>query len=235
MTRSLLLLLALFGLGLVGCPGGDDDDSSVGDDDDTTAADDDDTAADDDDDLAVQDPPCPGDPVTCADGAVTDSTVGGEDVVQNYQACSDGEAFWDTGRWTGGDDLFAFTPEGDGAVTITLSWDDDEADLDLFVLGTCDLDPETANCLGASASTEEEEVVNANVVGGTPIYILVDGWDGDEADYTLTIDCPFVGDDDDSAGDDDDSAGDDDDSAGDDDDSAGDDDDSAGDDDDSAF
>ena len=52
-----MMLLALLGLALTGCPttGGDDDDSAAGDDDDSAAGDDDDSAAGDDDDSAAGD------------------------------------------------------------------------------------------------------------------------------------------------------------------------------------
>ena len=56
-TRFGLALTAALGWGLLGCPGGDDDDSGGGDDDAT--ADDDDATAGDDDDTASCDLPAP--------------------------------------------------------------------------------------------------------------------------------------------------------------------------------
>ncbi len=210
----LLLVLLLAPLLLVGCPdrsgrvgddddGEDDDDSAPDDDDgadDDDAADDDDGADDDDavddddmgddddvvdDDDAVLD--CPGTTLNC-DAAAGGSTVGNNNGSSSWSDCGAG------GDWTGGEEIFQFTPAASGSVTFELTWSDDTQDLDLFVLADCDAG---APCLGSSVGTTTLEEVDVTVTSGTPVYAVVDGYMGDAASFQLEVVCDGGGDDDD--------------------------------------
>lgn len=78
---------------------------------------------------------------------------------------------------------------GGGAFQVSLT--NLAADLDLILLGACDV----ANCPGASAEegTVDENIDIANLVAGT-YYIVIDGWEGAQSAYMLTIGaCPGGG------------------------------------------
>ena len=213
-----LLLVPLLALGCTTRSGrmGDDDDDGSEDDDDSVTSDDDDGADDDDatddddgaddddatddDDVVVDDDDdndgvidCPGTTVSC-DSEVGGSTVGSANGSSSWPGCDA------TDQWTGGEEIFRLTPSSSGSVTFTLTWSDDSQDLDLFVLDDCDV---AADCLGSSQGMDTIEEVEANVTAGVPVYVVVDGYNGDASSFQLEVDCGGGGDDDD-AGDDED-------------------------------
>ncbi len=86
------------------------------------------------------------------------------------------------------DVVYKVVPPQGGNVTVDLT--PNGADLDLFVLGTCD----TTNCTGGSENggTAAEQVVFA-ATGGQTYYVTVEDWQSAGAPFTLTATCPGGG------------------------------------------
>ncbi len=169
MLRSLLFLLASFPLLLTGCPTNLDDDDS--------ASDDDDSASDDDDSVA-ENTCAPAATIACG-GAVSGTTVGAANNFDSY-GCSE----FDT---NGPEAYFEFTATSDEPVLITMT--PGAEDLDLFVLnadglGNCDGD----DCAGSSQDTGTEAIL-FDVTAGTTYTIVVDGYDGAEDSFDLSLEC----------------------------------------------
>ena len=195
-----------------GCPswGGDDD---RGDDDDATfpaddddVADDDDATTDDDDDDDDDDStgPCDGPSVTVSESEPNDlstnteyDTVTSEDgevtITGSMSLCDN-----DGSSWTGDADWFVVRFECVGEASVELSWDGGASDMDLWV-GDEDGDELIQ---GYSISLIGPESGTADVAGD--IQVRVNCWEGQPADYTLSVRWDQPGDDDDATGDDDD-------------------------------
>ncbi len=84
--------------------------------------------------------------------------------------------------WTesGGEVVYTFTLDGDYHVTGTLS--DMSADLDIWLLGSCD----EADCLAYGNTSFQADL------GAGTYYISVDGYNGAESSFTLTLDCQEI-------------------------------------------
>lgn len=222
--RTPLAILALIALFMqAGCylitpvrrgGGGDDDDDqvandddAVGDDDDAVGDDDDDSIPDGDDDDTTPPhgddddddtpPPVSGPLCDIADefecGVSNSGNNSGSSIEDTWAQCVNYGA-----GYTGGEAVFEWQAASSGSVTVNLNWSDSGADLDLFVLSSC----ESSNtCLGESSSTNVGESVTVNVSAGNWYYIVVDGWEASATSFTLTTneDCSGgpVGDDDD--------------------------------------
>ena len=211
------LFVALCVLSLAGCPSADDDDlfgdddDLVGvDDDDATAndddatandddatandddatADDDDATADDDDATADDDDATmtgPGGPVMFLTGiscgfSVNSQNAGFNNNAWGYPACGLGMSGWDAGE-------YVVTVGQAGGVTLNLTWSDASKDLDLIVLSGGDVT--TSTCWGSStASTGTSESVSFTLASGEVAWVVIDGKNGDETSFDLSVSCP---------------------------------------------
>jgi len=158
-----------------------DDDDATGDDDDDATGDDDDATGDDDD--ATSGPGGPvmfltgigcGFDVTIGNGAFTNNAWG-------YPACQLGMSGWEGGE-------YVVTLGQPGLVTLDLTWSDATQDLDLIVLDGGDVTNST--CFGSStlvAGTSES--VTFNLASGDVAWIIVDGKNGDAAEFNLDATC----------------------------------------------
>ncbi len=85
----------------------------------------------------------------------------------------------------GGEDVYYFTLASESQVTITLT--PDAADLDLWLLGSCD----EAACLTYSAGVSTETITECLPAG--TYYVVVDGYGstypGAEGSYTIALEC----------------------------------------------
>jgi hypothetical protein len=172
----LAALLAVPALSASNCPGVGDDDSA----DDDSAADDDDSGADDDDAAAACADPIA---VDCGDKLEGESTVGDDAEVDEW--CGTGLAT------TGPEEYFAWTAGAAGEVRVDMS--PAAQDLDLFVLGgdAAGCDPD--DCLGSSQLVGDESVTFTAQAGAT-YYFVVDGYDGAEDSFDISLDCAPVAD-----------------------------------------
>ena len=164
-----------------------DDDDATGDDDDATG-DDDDATGDDDDDDDDDDDGTPPPTLLTVDEILTcgetrnDTTVGQPSEVEGWQACEDKGG---TG-WTGGELVYEFIEVTTEPITVTLAWQDSGEDLDLFVIDG--LDSSNSTCAGTSLETEPLETVTFSQ-GSSSWYVVVDGWAGGEAPFTIVASC----------------------------------------------
>lgn len=86
---------------------------------------------------------------------------------------------------TGPEIAYSFIPDLTGPVTVTIS--NLTADLDLFILqDTCDFEA----CIDYGADAGPTEQVSFIATAGTQYFIVVDGYDGAESDFTMTVECP---------------------------------------------
>ena len=213
MRRTIWLILAGLGL-LVACPGDDDDVASDDDDatfppiDDDDVGDDDDATGDDDDATGDDDDATPG---ACTGAAVTAAETEPNDLTSNTEfnsiSSEDGEVTIngrmascdnDGSSWTGDRDWFVVDFTCMGEASVELAWDGGASDLDLWV-GDADGDELIQ---AYSVSIIGPETGSADVTGD--MQFMVACWEGEPADYTLTIRWDQTGDDDDASGDDDD-------------------------------
>ena len=73
-------------------------------------------------------------------------------------------------------------------VTLDLTWTDGTQDLDLIVLDGGDVS--TSVCFGSStASTGTSESTTFNLASGEVAWIVVDGKNGDAAEFNLDVTC----------------------------------------------
>lgn len=105
------------------------------------------------------------------------STVDEENLLESYECLP-----WST---TGKEYIYSFTPVASGEVTVALSGLAADVDLDLIVLEELDgyCNPESCTAYGDTTAT-------FTAVAGTSYFIIVDGFLGDEGDYTITTTCP---------------------------------------------
>jgi cysteine-rich repeat protein len=127
---------------------------------------------------------CPGaTPITCADTAVSGSTIGGANHIDRY-ACDDWQEH-------GREAYYEYTAATSGTVTVTLTTATARPDLDLIVLaagagGGCE--PRNPGCLDASSTTGDEYVTFTATAGRT-YYIVVDGIAPGGGDFTIGVSC----------------------------------------------
>tara|TARA_Y100001968_G_scaffold322549_2_gene358797 strand:+ start:98 stop:1099 length:1002 start_codon:yes stop_codon:yes gene_type:complete len=90
--------------------------------------------------------------------------------------------------------VYVYTAAADGQATVTLSMQPDELielltgpldDLDLFILDAS-LGCGSSACV-ASGVTSGNDTVSWNVTAGSIWYVVVDGFEGDTSDYTITL------------------------------------------------
>lgn len=110
-------------------------------------------------------------PIACED-VVASTNVGGTQLFDAY-----GCGF---SNQTGPEVFFTFTLDADAEVTASLT--DMEADLDIF-LGVCGDD---VDCLAGANSTFTIELLAGDY------YIAVDGYNGAESPFTLTLECADI-------------------------------------------
>ena len=168
----------------------DDDDSA--DDDDATP--DDDDATPDDDDSADDDDSVDDDDATECDAALDlDCDVVAEDV--NATDSADSTDLWDlyscSGlNYAGSEVIYRFTPASDDDYTFAISGT--LANVDVVVLSSCDPD----SCVGASSSVSVfQDEVTVSLNGGEDYYVVVDGRNGGQTAYTLSLTCGCLDDD----------------------------------------
>ena len=172
----------------------DDDDTSVVDDDDTSP-----TGC-----VAAA-------TISCSDDfPANNNAPGSTDSVLSY-SCSGLE-------FTGPEYAVQWDATTTGPASVTVSGMTSGQDLDLFVLSDpngigCD----PASCVSSSSGTGQEETTTFDAVAGQTYYFVVDGYEGSISNFTMSLDCSPVGDDDDDdttpADDDDTTPADDDDAA----------------------
>jgi len=103
------------------------------------------------------------------------SDAGSTDNIDEY-ACTD----WDE---SGREYTYAFTPASDAMMTVGLA-PEAGVDLDLFVLFESGTGCTPGNCIASGDNGATFEVY-----AGVTIYIVVDGYGGDEGAFTITFDC----------------------------------------------
>ncbi len=110
-------------------------------------------------------------PVRIGDFLSSDNTGANSDV--DYYSC---QGWYESG----GEVVFELTIDESGprSVAISVGHDDNGCDLDLFVLGSCDAD----DCLDFSSAYGVFDLS-----GPGTYYIVVDGYNGTECPFTLTI------------------------------------------------
>jgi subtilisin-like proprotein convertase family protein len=168
----------------------DDDDTTPVDDDDTTPVDDDDTAPVDDDDTTPPTGGCsPTGFLSCLSPTVSGSTTSGlaTDDVDSW-ACP-------AGSMTGPEIGYWFTAPEAGDYAIVLSGM--TVDLDLIVLeGTaCSSSAACADYAG----TAGVETATFTASAGDEFVVVVDGYNGAQGSFSLAVQCPDGGGDDDDA------------------------------------
>ncbi len=104
------------------------------------------------------------------------SNYGATDILDSYSCSS-----WDE---TGPEYIYDFVAPYTGQVTVALSDLDTGVDLDMFVLdedgGVCASD----NCIGYGSLSE-----TFSAVQGETYYLVVDGYQGDEGNFTINLNC----------------------------------------------
>ncbi|MFH2007871.1 MAG: DUF4215 domain-containing protein [bacterium] len=105
------------------------------------------------------------------------SNYGATDVVDSY-GCSS----WNE---TGPEYIYEFVAQQSGQVTVALSELDPGVDLDVFVMNSTGGVCSSANCIqyGSLSAT-------FSAVSGQTYYVSVDGFYGDEGNYTINMTCP---------------------------------------------
>lgn len=102
------------------------------------------------------------------------------------------DAYYGTGLPQTGPELsWVFIPESDCHAVVTLT--EMSCDLDLFVL-TEACDPESSFTHSAQADTNYE-LAEFDAVAGTPYHLVVDGYQGAEGSFVLSVVCYAPGDD----------------------------------------
>ena len=118
---------------------------------------------------------CTEDAELACDTPHNDTTVGGHSRFLEYDC-------WPFLQETGPDTIHPFTATTSGPHRAEITGM--SPDLDIFVLS--DLD----NCSGNTCIDSGDLDVTFNATMGQTYYIIVDGWGGDEDDYSLEINCP---------------------------------------------
>ncbi|MEM9992505.1 MAG: PPC domain-containing protein, partial [Bacteroidota bacterium] len=117
---------------------------------------------------------------TCFSDDFSDSTSGQFNNHNDHTGIN-----WGNG-YTGPEDVYEFVTAG-GAVTFTLTNLSD--DLDLIIRDGCS---SSSNYIdGSYGQNTTDETVTVTLPTGT-YYIFVEGWDGAESAYTLSIDCAGI-------------------------------------------
>jgi len=111
--------------------------------------------------------------LSCSSDISTSTLISGTDLILGY-SCGDQNKLQD-----GLEQIYQFTSQGDGSVTITITGLD--ADLDIYVLNdTCDSNA----CIGASTTNGTvDESVTFNAVSSDIYYIIIEG----EGSYNLSF------------------------------------------------
>lgn len=126
-------------------------------------------------------------PVVC-ESDLSSTTRNRTNTFESY--CGEGQALWD-----GGEEIWAYTAENDGPVTVAAfaPWD-----LDMTVLalelgpdGTAECDPD--RCVAqAWGPPGQDEVATFDAEAGSTYLIVIDGFDGGEGPYQLFVTCGAV-------------------------------------------
>ena len=157
-----------------------DDDDATGDDDDATG--DDDDATGDDDDSSPAAGPLSFDLGMSCGYSLNSTTVGHANEADGYPACGLAATGWPGGEFVG------TVGAGNTQHTLTLTWSDSSADLDLVVLDGSD--PASATCYGSSTSTSQmTETVVFTLPSGSG-WVIVDTKGAAGASFDLDISCP---------------------------------------------
>ena len=167
---------------------GDDDDDATGDDDDATGddddatGDDDDATGDDDDSTAPASGPITFDVGFSCGFNVSATTTSQNNQTDGYAACGLGATGWPGGEYVG------VVGSANTQHTLTLTWTDASADLDLIVLDGND--PTSSGCYGSStSSTGTSESVVFTLPSGNG-WVVVDSKGAAGAAFSLSISCP---------------------------------------------
>ena len=121
--------------------------------------------------------------IACGE-TISDTTAGG-----SSQITANGCDSW---LRSGREKTYRLQPPASGNVTVTLTGLTRDLDLLAFAEdagGGCT--PRYPGCLDASAAAgTDDETVGFPVVAGESYYLIVDGFEGRGADYTLSVSCP---------------------------------------------
>ena len=143
-------------------------------------------------------------PIFC-DTPITTTNVGITNRTSNYYGCYDGAGCFNfEGSWTAGEKIFKFTAPEDGDYSFCMDPSGD-IDLELFLFDFCcetQFDPGTGfevttdfacynNCQRAQTSgSGQTEVINDFYMNkDQEIWIIVDGFLGDEGTFTMEVKC----------------------------------------------
>ncbi len=119
------------------------------------------------------------DPVGCGDviNGSNSFAAGGQNNVNDY--CNQ-----QLNHWTGNERVYIYEADFSGQLTVSLT--DLNADLDMFVLPECD----ASNCVDESSeSGSQDELISIVVEDGEFYLIVIDGYNGAQSNYTLSLDC----------------------------------------------
>ena len=120
-------------------------------------------------------------PVSCG-AQVHDTTVGAPANVDVYTPC---RPYW---RETGPERVYSLFLGSAQPLTVTLITEDPNVDLDLFLL--TELSPDACVAAGNTYLRPGEQGM-PQVLEPGPYYIVVDGFEGSQGEYTLSVECPL--------------------------------------------
>jgi|GEM_PF-1972505 len=90
--------------------------------------------------------------------------------------------------WTGPEVTWLFTPSADGLVDITLTGLTADLDIQAVVQDGNSCDPEDCEANGWNPPPQPEQM-DWFAFAGTPYYIVIDGWNGAQSSFTLSVTC----------------------------------------------
>jgi hypothetical protein len=118
-------------------------------------------------------------PVECGDVISSSNSVAAGGVNNEVDYCFEGDF-----DWTGRERVYSYHAEATGTIAIRL--ENLSQDLDVFLLEGC----EANSCVGSSQNgNDEDEFFEANVVEGEDYFIVIDGYEGAQSNYTLLLEC----------------------------------------------
>ncbi len=95
---------------------------------------------------------------------------------------------YNPGGWFGPEISWIFTPTWNGFVDITLTGLTQDLDIQALVQDGAGCDPNDCEANGWNPPPQPEQM-DWFAFAGTPYYILIDGWQGAQSSFTLTVTC----------------------------------------------
>ena len=120
--------------------------------------------------------------ITCGDVIVA-SNFGPGSTQQQDIYCG-----YNPGGWTGPEISWLFTPTSNGFVDITLTGLTEDLDIQALVQDGAGCDPNDCEANGWNPPPQPEQM-DWFAFAGTPYYILIDGWQGAQSNFTMSVTC----------------------------------------------